>query len=67
MSRQEHDCSKAHALLAIIEMEGMEIWQEGETKKFYRPLFNYHLEGFMFSNIKLIILCILNAKKTCNV
>lgn len=63
-STQEHDCSKAHALLAITGMEGMEIRQERETKKFYWPLFNYRLEGFMFSNIKLITLCILHAKKT---
>lgn len=62
-SRQEDNCSKAHVLLAIIEMEGMEIWQARETRKFCWPLFSYCLEGFMFSNIKLIILCNLFAKK----
>lgn len=61
-SRQEYNCSKAHALLAIIEMEGMEIWQEREMKRFYWSLFNYCLERVVL-NMKLIILCNLYAKK----
>lgn len=57
-ARYPDKSSKAHALLAIIEMEGMEIWQERETKNFCCH------EGSTFSNIKLIILCRLYGKKS---
>lgn len=61
-SRQECTCSKAHALLAITEIEGIKIWQEREMKRFCWPLFNCCLERVML-NTQVIILCNLYPKK----